>query len=75
MNEKRIVARRMNYHFQGFTEKEASEVVELWETGHLEKVQQKWGLFNWDKCPSCGAFIVSNKRITGCIVCNHSFME
>jgi len=75
MNEKRIIARRMDYHFQGFAEKEASEVVELWETGHLEKVQQKWDLFNWDSCSTCGAFIVSNKRITGCIICNHSFVE
>ena len=75
MNEKRIIARRMDYHFQGFTEKEASEVVELWETGHLEKVQQKWNLFEWDSCPSCGAFIISDSRITGCIICNHSFVE
>ncbi|MHA1396161.1 MAG: hypothetical protein ACTSSF_00325 [Candidatus Heimdallarchaeaceae archaeon] len=75
MNGRKIVARRSNYHFEGFTEKEASEVVELWETGHLEKVQQKWDLFNWDSCPICGAFIVSNKRITGCIICNHSFVE
>jgi len=74
MNEK-IVARRMDYHFRGFTEKEASEVMELWETGHLEKVQQKWDLFNWDSCPTCGAFLVSNKRITGCIICHHSFVE
>jgi len=75
MNEKRIVARRMAYHFEGFTEKEASEVVELWEQGHLEKVQQKYNLFEWDTCPSCGAFLVSNRRITGCIICYHSFME
>jgi len=75
MNEKRIVARRMAYHFKGFTEKEVSEVVELWGTGHLEEVKQKWNLLNWDTCPRCGAFIMSNSRITGCIVCNHSFVE
>jgi len=75
MNERRIVARRMDYHFRGFTEKEASEVVELWEQGHLEKVQRKWDLFNWDTCPSCGAFIMSNKPVSGCIICNHSFVE
>ena len=75
MNEKRIVARRMDYHFQGFTEKEASEVVELWEQGHLEKVQRKWSLCEWDKCPNCGAFIMSNKPVSGCIICNHSFIE
>jgi len=50
-------------------------VVELWETGHLEKVQQKYNLFEWDSCPSCGAFIMSDGRITGCIICNHSFVE
>ncbi len=75
MNEKRVIAKRMDYHFQGFTEKEASEAVELWEQGHLEKVQQKWNLFEWDNCPTCGAFIMSDSRITGCIICNHSFVE
>jgi len=75
MNKGKIVARRMDYHFRGFTEKEASEVVELWEQGHLEKVQQKYNLFEWDTCPSCGAFIMSDGRITGCIICNHSFLE
>ena len=75
MNEKRIVARRSNYHFQGFSETEAEELIKLWENGHFQEAQRKWDLFNWDSCPTCGAFLVSNKRITGCIVCHHSFFE
>ena len=75
MNEKRIVARRSNYHFEGFTEAEADELVRLWEEGHFQKAQKKWDLFNWDTCPACGAFIMSDSHITGCIICNHSFVE
>jgi len=75
MNERRIVARRSNYHFEGFSEKEAEELIKLWENGHFQDAQRKWDLFNWDSCPTCGAFIVSNKRITGCIICNHSFFK